>query len=351
VRIPWLLGVALCLSVGEAGAADPDPVASVAEQGANANTAYLSYSPPEEQCIAAEELVAAVRAHIGRNPFVAEPAGVVIDVRLERVGQPARWHAVLHVGDGRSQTWGEREVLSENDDCRTLDSPLTLILALVVDSELMQPPPAPGEQAPVPTPSPKPEESRFEEEPAPPLKPSRPPPPWEAEIDGVALTETGVLPHLALGAELAALVRPPYVPDFRVHVAGFLPQEQELAGGNSALRFAHARAGLQLCAKLAAWSALRFDACSGVSAGLIKAKGKGLTPERSVTRSLFESALTVRGALDLTSLWSVVMVGDLLFPWQTDRFVYASAGGPTSEAHEVSPFVVDLGVGVALRFR
>jgi hypothetical protein len=252
------------------------------------------------------------------------------------------------VGDGRSQVWGEREVFSENDDCRTLDNPLTLILGLMVDSDLMQPPSA--QQAPQAETIPMPDESRFEPEPARRPEPSRPPPPWETALDALASIESGVLPQLAVGGTLAVLIRPPYVPDFRLHVAAFMPQERTISS-TGLLRFTHARAGLQLCAALAQPRSLRFDACAGVNAGLLEVTGEGLIPERSVTRSLLESTLTARAALALTSALSLVVVGDLVFPWQTDRFVFVQAGNSVSEAHEISPFVIDLGIGLGMRFR
>ncbi|HEX2879747.1 MAG TPA: hypothetical protein VHO25_09420 [Polyangiaceae bacterium] len=347
MRISSIGVVALCGVASWAEAAPSEAGAPAVTARTNSNTAYLSYSPPEEQCIAADELLSAVQAHIGRNPFTREPAGVVIDVKLERVGQPARWHAVLQVGDGQSQIWGDREVLSENEDCRTLDSPLTLILALIVDSELMQPPSA--QQAPQAEPSSTPEESRFDEEPAPPPKPSRPPPPWQAEWDWLANVERGVLPNLAWGTEMSLLVRPPYVPDFRFYLGGFMPQQQRVSS-NASLQFLHARAGLQLCSSLAHWGALRFDGCAGVAVGLLQVEGEGLTPSRSVTRQLAESALTARAALALTRTLSVVTRGSLVFPWKTDRFVYSQPGGQVSEAHEISPFVFDIGIGMGLRF-
>jgi hypothetical protein len=348
MRISCLVGVALCGVVGSARASSPGADApAVATPGVQPSTAYLNYSPPEEQCITAEELIHAVQAHIGRNPFTAAPAGVVIDVKLERVGQPVRWHAVLHVGDGRSQAWGEREVLSENEDCRTLDSPLTLILALMVDSELMQPPSA--QQPPQVEPLAAPEESRFEAEPAPPPKASQPPPPWQADWDWVVNVERGVLPNLAWGTEMAVLVRPPYVPDFRIFLGGFMPQNQRVSP-TASLQFVHARAGLQLCSSLARVGALRTEGCAGVAGGPIRVEGEGLAPARSVTRWLQESTLMARVTLALTRDISVVTRGGLLFPWQTDRFVFSQPDGQVLEAHEVSPFVFDVGIGMGLRF-
>src|SRR5690606_9240974 len=125
-------------------------------------------------------------------------------------------------------------LIAEGTTCSALDEPLVLAVALLVDADLgrePEPEPAPEPLPPEPPEPPEPERSTHEAEPR--ALPPEPPQPWRLSTDLSVLGADGVLPELALGAELALLADPPWLFPIRVRGVGFLPQHVALEPAGS----------------------------------------------------------------------------------------------------------------------
>src|SRR4051812_22126644 len=111
---------------------------------------------PELTCLGEEGLERAVDEYIGRDAFASGPVEATLRVSVERL--PDRhWHARLELTDRTGVVLGTRELTSASELCTSLDEPLVLTVALMVDDETepaAPEPPAPEPPPPEPPPPP-----------------------------------------------------------------------------------------------------------------------------------------------------------------------------------------------------
>lgn len=116
-------------------------------------TVALSWVAPEE-CAPSAEIAAAVSTSLGRAAFTgAGTAELDIRVELVRAAEEGTFEAELLMRDATGRVLGRRALRSEGADCRTLDEPLTVVLAMMLNvrrADLDLPEPAPP-QAPAPS--------------------------------------------------------------------------------------------------------------------------------------------------------------------------------------------------------
>ena len=114
----------------------------------------------EAECERGAAVQAGVETYLGRSVF-ARDGELVVQVRLSRVEEAGTSRVVANVTqrDATGKVWGERTVAGDSS-CASLDEPLTLVVALMVDA-----PAAPTEEPPAETPLPPEPPSRS---PAPP---------------------------------------------------------------------------------------------------------------------------------------------------------------------------------------
>ncbi len=89
-------------------------------------------SAPESGCIDAASLGAQVEARLGRRAFEPD-ARLLVRVTLAPKA-PRGWSARLELLNTRDELFGAREIATDSEACRELDSSLALVTALLVDS-------------------------------------------------------------------------------------------------------------------------------------------------------------------------------------------------------------------------
>ena len=95
----------------------------------------------EVQCERAQQVREGVEAYLGRAVFAAG-AELRVRVRLARPAADAgKVLALVTQEDATGQSWGER-VVTGDTSCESLDEPLTLVVALMVDRPTSETPDA-----------------------------------------------------------------------------------------------------------------------------------------------------------------------------------------------------------------
>src|SRR3954465_1866725 len=147
----WLAGLLACSSFALGGRVQ-------AQSGTAPSAVALAWTGPgpELTCLGEEGLARAVDEYVGRDAFAAGPVDSALRVTVERL--PDRhWHARLELSDRTGNVLGTRELTSPSELCSSLDEPLVLTVALMVDDETepaAPEPPAPEPPPPEPPPRP-----------------------------------------------------------------------------------------------------------------------------------------------------------------------------------------------------
>lgn len=247
---------------------------------ASAQTRWgLTWRAPDG-CLQAAELARGVEDRLGHAVFgpdpqlridgevTAEPAG------SRRPGEAApRWRARLTLVDDRGSVLGSREVTGTEESCRSIDQPLTLVVAVMIDPLVLGHAPPPPQTSAPPLP-PEPPPVTLEPRPLPPppqFTPLLTQPavdPEEARpsqtVLGLAFA-LGLAPQWALGLDLAWQVRlaGPLRLDVRLPLYPYLPASSAADAARPAASGWLAGAGLGALVgwlftpdKLSRWSAV-----------------------------------------------------------------------------------------------
>jgi hypothetical protein len=333
-KVSTLLAAVLALPVEDARAqAGSSPAVSTP-------AVALSWSGPgpELTCLGEEGLMRSVNEYLGRNAFPASGADFRLSVRVEREADRS-WRAVLELRDSGGELLGARKLASSGDLCSSLNEPLTLAVALMVDSE--PEPPAPASPPPVAAepeaaPSPQPSPAR------------RSPQHWALELDAALGVEAGLLPAvrpgLALGLELHATTWL----SARVSGVGFLPAAAELEG-SAAVRMGFVGGVLSLCPGVVPSPTFRAALCVGPLYGVLLATSRGLEAGRTAQSPLLALTFGPRAAVSLGRRWSLKAEVMGVVPYRPDRFTY-ELNGATHELFSVSGLSVIATAGASFRF-
>lgn len=239
--------------------------ATARAQSDASSTALLSVTREEgaESCPDAETLTAHVERVRGDQ---ATGASSAYRVRFSYRGGVFR--AAIQVGEAT----GTRVLSDRGATCASLEQATAVTLALLLDSDLREPEPAPVEPPPPPR--------VVEVEPPPAPKPS---------TKAVSLT-------LSLGAGGLVGVVQPVVPTalaelgigvdrFRTNIGVLWMPSQTLDFGPGVLDETLLAGTARTC--LSAWrgTAMRFDLCSGIYAGLLRVEARGYTENNVVEKT------------------------------------------------------------------
>lgn len=305
-------------------------------------------------CDRSEAVKAGVEAYLGRPVFDGEPS-LTIRVRVSRENGGAAV-ATVSQEDGSGRAWGERSVTGK--DCESLDEPLTLVVALMIDA---------GSTAAEPGAS-EPKNA----EPTRPTSPSRPPAPVvaptnEGPIETVpslqrasyepghwavyasAITTMGLLPDPGFGVALDARLKPGRFWGLSLDAALLAPDREPVDSGR--LEFRLAEAGLGLCPLQGISEAVWWSACGKVALARLQVRSVGLDGARSKTEWLAMPGLSVAGAW-LPRGWLFVGAGlEGSFPVSADRYLYRDVLGTSHLAFQMSSFALTARLGVGLIVR
>jgi hypothetical protein len=276
-------------------------------------------------------LAARVEDYLGRGAFdAASPR--VLEVSVEATPEN-RLRALVKVIESSGTVLGERELVTEDSTCESLEEPLVLAVALLADSDLGAD--TERKTEPEPPPPPPEEDEHADREPLIQVRrvvraePPRPPEPWRTEVDLGLLGADGLLPEFAFGGEVGVLVDPPVIPGFRLRAVGLLPQTLELSPRGSIELRAYAW-GLMACPLSERGDALRFDACAGADVVLQHAESEGLDGARSTSAAYVQGDVLLRVAFDLSGAWFAVLNVNAAFPVQPPEFVFRRDGKTVS---------------------
>lgn len=333
------LGVSVETAAYERPARAPEPGRSAgdpatptdADQAAVVPTAepvmaVLQWPVDAEQrgCASAQSVRADVDHLLDRAAFDgAEDADVVVRVRL--VQAEAGWLAQLSftAADGTAQ--GERELHSPDDSCRSLDGPVALVVALMLEASRPQakvslPAPALAQQAS----------------------------PWQGEASAALVVSGGLLPGLAFGPRLTAGVVPPGFVPLRLSVTLWPAVEEDVELGRGG-RFSASHGDLSICPELASGSVAGVGLCLGAGAGVLSAVGTGLGYTESPDRLLVQGEAAAQLWLHLGGPFLLELQAGAAVPFIRPNFVYTDVDGSAREVHQSWPVIPKGSIGLGFR--
>lgn len=327
----WLASLLACSSFALGGRVQ-------AQSGTGPSAVALSWTGPgpELTCLGEEGLARAVNDYVGRDAFAAGPVEAALQVSVERL--PDRhWHALLELTDRTGNVLGTRELTSATELCSSLDEPLVLTVALMVDDEAspaIAPPPPPEKPAPEPPPAPVKRPSQGEQM------------HWLA--DGALAFESGLEPKFAPGLSLGVELRAAPWFSARAGVLAFLPAEAAVTGGSS-VHFTFLAGTLELCTGAGTTRSVRGALCVGPVYGALSAKPHGLSKTQRTSSEVLALSTGLRGAVPLAGHWAATVGVSALFPHRPDRFV-VEVEGARHEVFRLSAPSVVATAGVAFLF-
>jgi hypothetical protein len=299
-------------------------------------------SPGTEGCGSGPAVAGAIESRLGRHSLVSlSAAEISIEVQVARIGEPARWHAVVAEHDAAGVLLGTRDVDSHAADCTELRESLVLVVALMVEDD--------AEPAAAPRTQPA---ARVEAEPTTPQAPPVASPHERLGLDlgASGALSFGLLPAIAPGLVVRATVSPPSF--WTVEAFGsFWAPETVLSGSSAMTQLSLASGGIALCplaVEGAGRRALRL--CAGGQVGVLRTIGVGF-------------AVTHRGTVPTAD---VLAGGDLQIPvagplairlgleldlaLRVDQIVYDDQMGASHEIFERSVVALssDLGLSASL---
>lgn len=282
-------------------------------------------APGAEACIEARELGAAVGARVGREVFAgAEAAALVIDGEVRPAADG--WHVAIAIRDRAGAARGGRELDIAGADCRAIDEPLTLVLALIVDPEGTWGAPTPPVEGAA-------TDARMRR------------PPWriDAAVLGVAGLE--VLPGASVGARLAVTLDPPAWWPIALTVDWWAPTEEPV-GGAVGVRLGRWQAGAAVCTP--AWRRGRagLGGCAGGAVARVAADGVGSVDDQQASALAGLATVAGRATVELRrSAFALLVVGAEVAVVRP-RFV--DDAGTT--VYRVAPTAAVAALGVGVRF-
>jgi hypothetical protein len=312
--------------------------------------------PGTETCLTPDELVKLVEVELERSVLVLGdgPAERAIRVRLERDAVNGGFRVFVTseatndaAPAARPAPGVERELAAR--ECRDIDEPLALVVALLADADAPpEPPVAKDEAPPAPGKAPDPNDEIQ------PLGPVTTAPGWEAaqrdarwryELDAAAAVGFGMLPHVGFGAELGFLAEPPSIGTHRLRLVGLFSAPAEPLPG-ATVSFIYGAAGAALCPAIAHFGKGTLRVCVGVDLGALYSRSRGLEDSRETTELFAQVDAMLRGSIGLGGGFLGTLSAGVVFPTARDRFVYTQ-DGQTTEIFQMAfiPFLVTAGIG------
>jgi hypothetical protein len=309
----------------------------------------------EAECDRAAIVREGVEAYLGRSVFAVD-GSVVVRVRLERVQEVGRARVVARVSqeDASGKIWGER-IVSGDEACSSLDEPLTLVVALMVDSPEAprsapenQPPPDPL-APPKPPKQPVLVDDRPEEiETAPNLERALDSP-GHAAFLGLGLVSMGALPEPGAGAGLVALVKPRNFWGLGVEAQLLAPQRETLGSGRLVVSLLLARGSI--CPLQGIDGGVWWSACASFGVARLRTESQNLLGAKARGEWIAVPSASVRAAWVFDERWMLTGGLEAVFPVSPDRYVYRDEQGLKHQAFEMSPvnLTANLGIGVIVK--
>ncbi|WP_437938859.1 hypothetical protein [Sorangium sp. So ce341] len=330
--------------------------------------------PGAEACIDARTLALAVERRLGRVAFVPPTLGeVAIEGRIERSQEAGVWRATIRVFGAGGAAIGSREIEAAQVDCRAIDEPLELVIALLVDPDASLglpraaggPPGNPASPAasagggapgaavwPAPLPPAAmlpPAAKAAAAPPACPPAPAAPSAPWRVGGAVEAVGGLGLVPGPAsVGIGVRAHATPPRGPGFELGGALWASPEVREAPGSPAFSLAYGR--LSVCPIEIVRGGTALSGCVGAMLGSLRVEGPAVPSRFRHERLVFDLSLDTRVRRRFVGpLFGAVGLG-IAVPTAQDVYFYTDAAGARHDIFQASPVsaILDLGLGLEL---
>jgi hypothetical protein len=304
----------------------------------------------EAGCERAAVIRQGVEAYLGRSVF-APTGDVVVRVRLSRGNERgARVVATVTKETREGKVWGERSV-SGDASCDSLDEPLTLVVALMVDTAEA---PVTAEAEPEPAAPPAP----------PSVPPSAPEPAHEGAIStapslekgppgashwaffGFGIANMGAEPTATWGGGLALSYKPKRFWGIGLEGEALAVQRSAIESGSLAISVASL--GVDLCPLQDTDEHAWWSLCASGRVTRVHAKSRRLFEAIDSTQLVVMPGLLARAAYVVDERFLVGGGLQASFPVSPDRYVYRDSIGVVHPAFELSPLLLSVNLGVGL---
>ncbi len=324
---------------------------AAAQPGRTSSLSWLRM-PGADACIATQALARSVEERLGRHVFVsASAADVSVEGRVEKRGKGAGWHAVITIRDAKGALLGTRDVERQDASCETMNEPLALIIAVMIDPDVnLTAPPSPSALS-LPSPPALPPAPPPPPPPAPAPAPAPPKDPLRVEGGVGAILTSGLAPALAPGAVITGLLQPPGVPlGLRGYTVLLLPSPAERDGARGT--FDTLYLGGSLCPVLRRRLIVGM-LCAGGQIGVIRSHAE--TKDRGIeekTLPLWNLAAEARASFPVLPPATIIagVAGILPLVRPTFEYTPTTPGAAPANLHEVSRLAVTADVGIAFFF-
>jgi len=355
-------GAWLALAVGVIALAIPSQAS--ASDGRTSSLSWLRM-PGSDSCIATQALARSIEERLGRHVFVsAAEADVSVEGRIEK--RPGGgWHSVITIRDNKGALLGTRTLDRPDAACTSMNEPLALVIAVMIDPEaklsvgtgLAAPPPPvaeppvvgprpalPAPPAPEPAPAPAPPDADV-----PP--PPRPRDPWRFQGDALATVTSGLAPSVDPGASLGGALFIPRIPlALRGYASLFLPTtgEEDNARASFDLFFV----GGAVCPTLRRPAVVAM-LCFGGQLGVLRSHPETLARGiEDKTAGLWNAVSEVRISIPIAAPIAITAGFSGILPLLRPTFEYTRSdqGAARASLHRVSSFAVSADVGIGFFF-
>jgi hypothetical protein len=276
-----------------------------------------------ESCIGEDALRSSVETLLQRRIFAPlEQTAVFIRGRVTPGAHRFQAQLSLVVGDGT--VVGQRTLESETAECASLDQPLSLVIALAIDSLRALPKST----------------LRLEE---------RPNKRWFGEIALAVSYERGLLPAPTIGFGVDGRLHPPSFWPIELGVFGWpFPTRAGLPSGPGAEVFA-VGGRLGLCPWLAQGASVGLRLCAGPQAGRFVATGVSVDISRSPSRWMIGAAARVALWVPLGRRFALEPSVGAFVPFVQYRFTYTDESGQERSVYQAPPAALMLELAFPLR--
>jgi len=294
-----------------------------------------------------------VSVYLGRDPF-QDDAPLTIRVALRRASEADALIADVSEVDEQGHVLGVRSVRGSR--CETLDEPLTLVVALMLDETTSNSEPAREPAPPPPKPNeretePAAEQSSDSELISPVAEdPSREMQPGHAFVSLGIGTSLGKLPFVNYGLQLQAVFKPRRFWGLEFS-AGALGGSRVDLPSSGTINFLLLELGAALCPLESLHDGILLRGCGGLAVGWLRAESHDLVPTRRRTEVVLSPELHLQLAHSIGS--NFLLGGGLgaAFPIRPNQYVYRDPDGVRRSAFQMSIPSFTLGLFLARRFR
>ena len=296
-----------------------------------------------------------VGVYLGRDPFVAG-APLTIRVGLRRAPESGAVIADVSQVDDEGHVLGVRSV--RGTSCETLDEPLTLVVALMLDETPSAPEQSPefAPQAPQP---PQAKQPRSEPEAdgaldsdltaSDPDPAAEEPQPAHGFVSAGVGTTFGKLPFFSYGPQLQVVFKPRRFWGLELS-AGALGGSRVELPGSGAIDFLLLELGGALCPLESLRDGLLLRGCGGFSVGWLRAESHDLEPSHRRTEVVFSPDVHLQVAQTIGKGFLVGGGVGAAFPIRPNQYAYRDAAGVRQVAFQMSVPSLNLGLFLARRF-